>query len=207
MLFIATLALATTYLKTQQPVHLAIDLHKTRATVSPRLYGLMTEEINYSYDGGLYAELVRNRTFHADWMGVRYAFGYGPSYTAFAYSNLHILNSSIRPNQPLETEVEITNTGKLAGDEIAQAYITFPTTPGAPNVALRGFQRVSLTPGESKKIAFSFADRDLGSVTEEGTPRISAGDYRLSIGGGQLAFDSRDVSETFRVIANRDLPE
>ena len=40
--------------------------------VSPTLYGLMTEEINYSYDGGLYAEMVRNRTFHGDWSGVLY---------------------------------------------------------------------------------------------------------------------------------------
>jgi len=38
--------------------------------VSPTLYGLMTEEINYSYDGGLYAEMVRNRTFNGDWSGI-----------------------------------------------------------------------------------------------------------------------------------------
>src|SRR6185437_1001013 len=44
----------------------------SRAKVSPTLYGLMTEEINYSYDGGLYAELVRNRTFRDNWSGVLY---------------------------------------------------------------------------------------------------------------------------------------
>ena len=46
------------------------DLNHTKAPVSPTLYGLMTEEINYSYDGGLYAELIRNRTFRADWSGI-----------------------------------------------------------------------------------------------------------------------------------------
>src|SRR5215510_11479212 len=49
---------------------LSIDLKQPKAPVSPTLYGLMTEEINYSYDGGLYAELVRNRTFRSDWSGV-----------------------------------------------------------------------------------------------------------------------------------------
>ena len=49
---------------------LTVDLNQTKAAVSPTLYGLMTEEINYSYDGGLYAELVRNRTFRSDWSGI-----------------------------------------------------------------------------------------------------------------------------------------
>jgi alpha-L-arabinofuranosidase len=54
----------------QSGATLAIDLNRTKAPVSPTLYGLMTEEINYSYDGGLYAELVRNRTFRSDWSGI-----------------------------------------------------------------------------------------------------------------------------------------
>src|ERR1700745_3867067 len=51
-------------------VTLNIQLDKPAHCVSPTLYGLMTEEINYSYDGGLYAEMVRNRTFRTDWTGV-----------------------------------------------------------------------------------------------------------------------------------------
>ncbi len=50
-----------------EPATLNIQIQKPVGKVSPTLYGLMTEEINYSYDGGLYAELVRNRTFHAGW--------------------------------------------------------------------------------------------------------------------------------------------
>ena len=56
-----------------QPV-LTIEVDKPIAKVSPTLYGLMTEEINYSYDGGLYAEMVRNRTFHASRRDVPYWF-------------------------------------------------------------------------------------------------------------------------------------
>jgi alpha-N-arabinofuranosidase len=54
----------------QTPATLTVEVNHTKAPVSQTLYGLMTEEINYSYDGGLYAELVRNRTFRADWSGV-----------------------------------------------------------------------------------------------------------------------------------------
>ncbi len=53
-----------------QPAASKVDLGRAKAPVSPTLYGLMTEEINYSYDGGLYAELVRNRTFRSDWSGI-----------------------------------------------------------------------------------------------------------------------------------------
>jgi alpha-N-arabinofuranosidase len=61
-LLAANLALTSAALG-QQAATLAIDLAQVKANVSPQLYGLMTEEINYSYDGGLYAELIRNRTF------------------------------------------------------------------------------------------------------------------------------------------------
>jgi alpha-N-arabinofuranosidase len=57
-------------LSAQAPANLTIDMNRPKAAVSPTLFGLMTEEINYSYDGGLYAELVRNRTFRSDWTGV-----------------------------------------------------------------------------------------------------------------------------------------
>ena len=57
-------------LRGQAPATLNVELSRPKAAVSPTLYGLMTEEINYSYDGGLYAELVRNRTFRSDWTGI-----------------------------------------------------------------------------------------------------------------------------------------
>src|SRR5690349_11547055 len=66
--------LAVGYFATAQPnsAVLTIQLDRPVSKVSPTLYGLMTEEINYSYDGGLYAEMVRNRTFRANWSGVLY---------------------------------------------------------------------------------------------------------------------------------------
>ena len=63
-------ALAAPALHGQTPATLNVEVSRPKAAVSPTLYGLMTEEINYSYDGGLYAELVRNRTFRSDWSGI-----------------------------------------------------------------------------------------------------------------------------------------
>lgn len=65
-----TILMAAIQLNGQTAATLDVDLSKPKAPVSPTLYGLMTEEINYSYDGGLYAELVRNRTFRSDWSGI-----------------------------------------------------------------------------------------------------------------------------------------
>ena len=58
------------FAETAPPVTLDVHVQQVKAKASPMLYGLMTEEINYSYDGGLYAELVRNRTFRSDWQGI-----------------------------------------------------------------------------------------------------------------------------------------
>src|SRR5579872_3822410 len=69
---VAATALSATAILAQAPATLNVDVNRPKAAVSPTLYGLMTEEINYSYDGGLYAEMVRNRTFRADWSGVPY---------------------------------------------------------------------------------------------------------------------------------------
>ncbi len=66
----AVLVAASAVVHAQAPANLTVDLSHPKAAVSPMLYGLMTEEINYAYDGGLYAELIRNRTFRSDWTGI-----------------------------------------------------------------------------------------------------------------------------------------
>ena len=69
-LAVAASLLAASAMAQESPAVLKIQGDKPAAKVSPMLYGLMTEEINYSYDGGLYAELIHNRTFRADWSGI-----------------------------------------------------------------------------------------------------------------------------------------
>jgi len=101
----------------------------------------------------------------------------------------------------------VTNSGKLAGDEVVQLYLKFPDVKGAPTVALRSFERIHLEPGASQKVHFHLNPRDLGMVTEIGSPIIAEGDYSLSVGGGQPGTGSSTVSGKFHVDGTYALPE
>src|SRR5271157_2188833 len=97
------LALAAPVLHAQAPVVLNVEVGRPKAAVSPTLYGLMTEEINYSYDGGLYAELIRNRTFRSDWSGILnwFLFEKGSASAKIAVDN------SDGPSQALKTSAKL----------------------------------------------------------------------------------------------------
>ena len=79
----------------------------------------------------------------------------------------------------------MTNTGKVAGDEVVQLYLSFPDVKGAPIRALRGFHRIHLDAGASQKVEFTLKPRDLSMVTEVGEPIVAGGEYKVSVGGGQ----------------------
>jgi len=136
-----------------------------------------------------------------------YPFGYGLSYTTFSYRGLRFLQKTIHAGDPLTAEVTVTNTGKREGDEVAQLYLKFPNVAGAPLLALRGFQRVHLKPGESQKVRFELKDRDLGMVTEAGEPVIAEGNYSVSIGGGQPNTGASAIAGTFSIKGTKVLPE
>jgi beta-glucosidase len=82
-----------------------------------------------------------------------FAFGYGLSYTSFEYSNLRLSSKQIKRGDPVTVKFEIKNTGKRAGDEVAQLYASYPNSKvERPKLQLRGFQRVTLAPGEKKTV-------------------------------------------------------
>ena len=136
-----------------------------------------------------------------------YPFGYGLSYTTFAYKDLKLPGNGITAGQSLTADVTVTNTGKTAGDEVAQLYLTFPSVPGAPRRALRGFQRVHLTPGQSQTLHFDLKPRDLSMVSEAGEPMVAAGMYTVSLGGGQPDTGAPHVAENIEVTGTVTLPE
>ena len=136
-----------------------------------------------------------------------YPFGYGLSYTTFAYKGLMLPKNAINAGDPVTAEVTVTNAGKVAGDEVAQLYLSFPNVPGAPLRALRGFKRVHLNPGESQTVRFELRDRDLSMVSDAGEPVIPEGSYSVSIGGGQPDTDAPAVAGTFQIKGTKTLPE
>jgi beta-glucosidase len=135
-----------------------------------------------------------------------YPFGYGLSYSSFAYSSLS-LPHTVKAGQPLPVEVTVTNTGHRAGDEVAEVYLSFPDVKGAPLRALRAFQRVHLDAGASQKLHFLLAPRDLSMVTEAGDPIIAEGQYTVSVGGGQPHTGAVAVTKTFLMAGQMALPE
>ncbi len=136
-----------------------------------------------------------------------YPFGYGLSYTSFNYSGLSLPTSAVKAGEPVVAEATVTNTGKVAGEEVVQLYLSFPDVKGAPLRALRGFERVHLAAGASQKVRFELKDRDLSMVTEAGEPVIAEGQYKVSVGGGQPNTGAPAVAGTFSIQGTQKLPE
>jgi beta-glucosidase len=150
---------------------------------------------------------MANRTYRYFNGKPLYPFGHGLSYTTFSYGDLSLPTQAVAAGQRVDADATVTNTGKVAGDEVVQLYLKFPDVKGAPQIALRGFQRVHLEPGASQKVHFELKDRDLGMVTEDGNPIIAQGDYTISIGGGQPDTGMPVVTGKLHIEGQIDLPE
>lgn len=134
-----------------------------------------------------------------------YPFGYGLSYTQFRYGKLDITPVNRDPAQGLRVRTTITNTGARDGEEVAQLYLNFPDQPGTPRLALRGFQRLSIPKSKTLPVEFTLSSRDLSSVSPEGRHAVIAGEYRLSVGGGQPGYTTTSDA-SFQVISEKSLP-
>jgi beta-glucosidase len=135
---------------------------------------------------------MKGRTYRYMKAEPLYPFGFGLSYTSFAYSDLQISKNRIKGNETIEATVTLTNTGKIASDEVAQLYITHEAPAGsaapdilkdAPLYALKGFQRVNLAPGASIKLSFSITPDKLSLVDQQGNSVVPAGKVKISVGG------------------------
>ncbi len=115
-----------------------------------------------------------------------FPFGFGLSYTDFAYSNLSISKSSVDANGEFEVSVDVTNTGKTNGDEVVQLYIKSPNGNGVdlPLKQLKGFERVSLSAGQTKTVTMKVKVPDLHFYNEETTGiYVPVGEYTVMVGG------------------------
>ena len=95
---------------------------------------------------------------------VSYEFGYGLSYTTFDYSNFSIDKNNITPNDKVTVSFDVTNTGEVDGDEIAQVYVKTPDSPASlerPVKRLKGFERVTIPAGQTKRISIDIHCSDL----------------------------------------------
>ena len=107
-----------------------------------------------------------------------YPFGFGLSYTTFKYSNLKVESREIAPDGTLHVTADIANTGTREGTEVVQLYVHDRIAPTSrPIRELKGFQRITLAPGEHKRVEFSVNANDLGSYDPEMHWVVPAGTY------------------------------
>jgi beta-glucosidase len=155
-----------------------------------------------------FAEEVEYGYFHGytllDHLGEEpaYAFGFGLSYTHFSYASLEVAPARIPADGTLEASVALTNTGSRAGEEVVQLYVGFEGAPvERPVKLLRGFRKLSLEPGETRRVSFRLAARDLARYDPEARAwRVDAMPYQLYVGGSsrnadllQAGFSVRDA--------------
>ena len=112
-----------------------------------------------------------------------YPFGYGLSYTNFEYSNLRVEPAEIHPGGEARVTVDVKNTGGRAGVETVQLYMHEQYTPVAtPVKQLRGFERVSLAPGETKTVSMKLTPEDLQLLDIDMRWRVVPGDFEIMLG-------------------------
>ena len=123
-----------------------------------------------------------------------YEFGYGLSYTTFAYGNLHLSKPELKANETLTVTVEVKNTGQRPGKESVLLYTSQSYASIAPDFKrLRAFDKVDLQPGETKTVTFKITAKDLAFVNDLSKTVTEPGEFKIMIG---------DQSKTFNYTSN-----
>jgi beta-glucosidase len=123
-----------------------------------------------------------------------YPFGFGLSYTRFTLSDLTVTPNSIAANGEVTVTATVRNTGRRAGDEVVQLYLRDRVaTVTRPVRALRGFERVTLAPGQSRQVTFRLGESDLSLLDSSGRATVEPGAFTVwvsdsSVGGLEGSF-------------------
>jgi beta-glucosidase len=126
-----------------------------------------------------------------------YEFGYGLSYTTFDVTNLRLSRDSVSRNRSLTASVDVTNTGGRRGDEVVQLYLSDPVASiSQPVRRLRGFQRMTLSPGETRTVRFTLDRSDWGFYDNRGKFVVETGRIDLYAGSSSAATMSRSFTVT-----------
>lgn len=114
-----------------------------------------------------------------------YPFGFGLSYTNFEFSDIE-LPSSVRAGEPVALSATIRNSGERAGEEVVQVYVSrIGSDFVVPLRSLKAFDRVQLQAGEEQRVSFELGAEAFTVISDEGEKLLPAGEYEISVGGGQ----------------------
>jgi beta-glucosidase len=146
---------------------------------------------------------MENRTYRYFSGTPLYPFGYGLSYTTFSYSDL-TLPDKLVAGIDAQVSVRVTNTGKMAGDEVVQLYITDEkaSTP-RPLRQLEGFKRVHLNAGESKTVEFILKAEQFSMINKNDVRVIEPGWFKVAAGGKQPLLTGTSDQQFTQVVSSR----
>ncbi|MTT23754.1 glycosyl hydrolase, partial [Parabacteroides merdae] len=127
---------------------------------------------------------MKGRTYRYMTETPLYPFGYGLSYTNFAYRNAKLSSGKITKDQSVTLTFDIANTGKMDGDEVAQIYIKNPNDPEGPIKALKAFLRVHVKAGDSQEVNIELTPEVFHSFNDNTqTMEVRPGKYQILYGG------------------------
>lgn len=116
-----------------------------------------------------------------------YPFGHGLSYTTFKYDNIKPSSHSIQKDESVKISVDVTNTGNLDGEEVVQLYINdVYSSVTTPKKTLKGFKRIWIKKGETKKVIFELTPAELSIWNREMQRLVEPGDFEVMIGGNSV---------------------
>lgn len=125
----------------------------------------------------------KNGWGHTSVDGALYPFGYGLSYTTFEYSNLQVSPESSHQQGDIQVDVDVTNTGQRKGDDVVELYLKqLLSDVTVYDYDLRGFERVTLAPGEKKTVHFTLHPDDLAILDKDMNWTVEPGKFRVMIG-------------------------
>lgn len=126
----------------------------------------------------------------------KFPFGYGLSYTTFAYSDLKLSKNKMKNTDKIEVSVSITNTGKYAGEEVVQLYLRDKVgSVVRPIKELKGFEKIKLNVGETKTVKFVIDNQKLSFYNQKLEYKSEAGEFDLMIGSSSEDIRLRDSFE------------
>jgi beta-glucosidase len=165
------------------------------------IFGQPNYDVEVVYEEGVYVGYRYYSTF-----GVKpaYEFGYGLSYTDFTYSDLKLSSGTF--TDKITATVSVTNSGKVAGKEVVQLYISAPTNKlDKPATELKGFAKTNLLkPGESQTLTFTITLRDLTSYQTKTTSWVAdAGSYTVKVGTSQIVKQSATFKLAKEIVAEK----
>ncbi len=166
----------------------------SKVTIKLMVYGTgprhRRKSFPIKYEEGI---MVGYRHFDTNNIEPQFPFGFGLSYTSFNYSNLRISSNRLTKDESLDVSLDVTNSGKREGKEVVQLYIKdIECSLIRPDKELKGFEKISLEPGETKKVKFSINPSQLAFYDDEIHDwRIEPGSFEVLVGKS-----SRDIELT-----------